>query len=476
MSLDKMVAKGLLWESVTKMVIQIISWSSTIIVGRILSPEDYGVVAISGVYILLLSMFADMGLTWGMVNKQKISRKERDSVFWIGLTFGGALFVLVQLIASPLASLYDYEEFESIIRISSIMIPVASLRIIPYSMIMRALKFKFSAIVMTTSQFISVCVVLTLAYSGWGVWSLVYSGLAAQVVMTLMYICVMPKIPNFSFKIRLVKPVLEYGFKVLVSDVFAYANSRAGTFILGGLHGEVAVGHYSMSTTLAQVPVDKIGSIFGRVAFPVLSKCQTALAKGRRIFLLMHKYLVLISVPFYSFSYMKAEQLIELLLTEKWLGMVPYFKILLVYSFIRISYVMLPVVARSMGHPGYVIKANIVSLIITVISMLMGGYWGPLFAIFSWTASYPIVYFLLLKKVLSLLDITFKEFIRSWLLSVSMLLLSFGILIVIEASITFDNPLLDLIVSFSMMTLLVGVVVIVVEKARLLTVFRLVRG
>ena len=142
----KKVVSGFAWEGMAKVIVQILSWISTIYVARVLNPDDYGLVAISGVFVGLCLLIGGLGLSAGIIQKKEVSKEEKDGVFWVSLIINFTLLGSLYLAAPWVALLYELPLLEDIIRVAAFILVLSSLSLVPHAEKVRALDFRFTAV------------------------------------------------------------------------------------------------------------------------------------------------------------------------------------------------------------------------------------------------------------------------------------------------------------------------------------------
>jgi len=410
---NKKIVKGFAWEGGTKFVIQILSWTSTIIVARLLTPEDYGIVAVSGVFVLLMSIFSDMGITAGLINQKEISKNQITGIFWCGLFLSCFLYSLVLIFSPFVEQLFQMPGLSSLMNVSALVLLFSSVRFIPSAMIMREMNFKFRAVVDMFGQFIMILVTLVLAYLNYGPWSLILGTVVMHFFITLAYMPHMQRINGVSLHWNETKSIINYGSKLMFSRMLAYLTRSMPTFFIGLMLGQKSAGHYSLAEQIGKIPLDKIGMTFNRIIFPSISRIQEDVEHSRSLFLKMHKTLMMVSVPvLVGFSFV-SHDLVMILFTEKWAASIPILQLTALLNIFLVSMMIMPPVIEGMGKPEIVIRHNIILLCLLTIATLIGLQWGLVGMVACWFLVYPITYTYMLIKLTSLLELRLKSFFKS---------------------------------------------------------------
>ena len=406
----KKVMSGFAWEGSTKFIVQLVTWTTTIIVARILVPEDYGVVAISGVFTGLLLIVTDMGFMAALINMKKVEREDFDSVFWLNVLLSGVLFAMIYFLAPTIGRLYGSEILVDIIRVSALVLPLGSLKIVPQAIALRNMDYKYRALVEMAGHFTMAISSVILALTGFGVWTLVYAVILGQIVVVLAYLPLLKTFPGLVINFVRIKKIASYGLYLMGSEILGFITKRADIMIIGLFLTEKQVGYYAMAFHLATLPLDKIGSIFNGVAFPAVSRIKENSSLAKSLFLNMHKYLLLITYPILVGFALVAEDLVLLLLTDKWLPLVPILQALCILNLLRISGMIMPFMIAGLGHPESVFRFNALSSVILPVAFVIGAQYGLEGVMLSWFVAYPVLYyflFSLLRKRLPMSDVEF---------------------------------------------------------------------
>lgn len=410
---NRRILSGFAWQGVTKLFVQLVTWGSTIYVARILDPTDYGIMAITGVFIALLTIFVQLGLSQGLVHKPEITERQEDAVFYFSILAALLAYGMLYLAAPSIADFYNLPELTSILRVASLSLIVASIKAVPFALAMRAMNFKYRSIVEMFASFSSAISVVVLVTHGYGVWSLIWAYLISSAVGSLAYLPLLKRIPRIGFRNTGAKDLFSYGLKIAANNVLYFFYSKSDIFLIGKFMGDKLLGFYSMAFELASIPLDKIGMIFSQVAFPALSRLQDDPEQSRQVFLRMHRYLLVVSYPIFIGLALVAEDLIVLLLTEKWLPMIPILQVLCFVGLLRVSGMILNPVLNARGKAGLVLKYAIFSAVVLPLSFLVGVGYGMNGVLAVWVIAYPILYSILLRYCLRDLEVGFMRFVST---------------------------------------------------------------
>lgn len=249
------------------------------------------------------------------------------------------------------------------------------------------LQFKSLAIIDILAAVVSMLLSITLALQGYGVFSLIYGGLAqcAIVAIALIFLGWQQKLlPSFYFSYAAVKPYLSFGFHLLGSNILNYFNSRVDQLVIGALLGTQALGYYSMAFKLVLQPVARINPILTKVAFPILSKVQDDKTRLKRGYFRMLDLLASINTPLLFGIAAVAPLLIPVLLGDQWLPVIPLIQVLALYSLIRSSGNAGGSLILACGRANLAFKWNLILFAFIPLAVIAGAKFGGLQGI-AWT-------------------------------------------------------------------------------------------
>ncbi len=412
-TLKQKIVSGFAWQSATKLIIQLFSWTTTILVARILAPEDYGIVAIQGIFTVTIGMVVDMGVSRGLIQKDSVTEQEIDSLFYFSLLMGVTAFSLYYLVAPVIAGFYQIPELVDILRVAGLTFIFGSLKSVPVAITMREMDFKYRSLVELGGAFVNAGSLLVMAIYGFGVWALILSNLLAYLATTVAYFPIMKRIPKPRLVIREITGVISFGFKVMLTGVMFSSYMKADIFFLGKIGGDKLTGFYSMAIQLATIPLDKIGTIFNEITFPAMSRIQNDKKEAKLIFLKMHEYLLTVSLPLLIGLFFVAEDFVLILLGEKWSPAIAPLKVFALINVLRLSGMIMIPVLQGFGHPNKVLRYSGWCLALLPAAFMWGASYGIMGVMLAWAFAYPLVYCYLTIEALKVLEISWRDFLMS---------------------------------------------------------------
>lgn len=471
------VVSGFAWEAATRLIVQIASWVSTIWVARILVPDDYGIVAISGIFTGLGLKIAGMGLGSALVNRKILKATHVANVFWAGSFLAVFAYVLLYAIAPLVAAHFRILELTMVVRVAAVLIVLSSIGTVPRALAMRELLFKEAALISMLSSGILTAMTLTMALLGYGYWSLIISTVVAEGVLVVAFFWLVRYAPKRPSAILTVVPYLRYGLKITLAGVLGFANSQWAIIIASNTLGQTVTGYLQMARVLASLPMEKIGQIFAMIAFPAFSRIQSDSNRSKSIFVRLNAILYIVTLPMFIGLAAVADDLVPLLLGERWVPIVLPVQLICMVNVFAIGTQLVVRVLEGLARPDLSLNFQIILLIVMPASMVIGVRWGLAGMLVAWGLTFPIGYFYLVKKLSNLIGFGIRELFKTVLPAViSSVVMGASVLIVATATEeTAGSSLLRVAIQVSAGATAYLIAIWLLDKNRLREVWSLVR-
>jgi len=327
-SLKSKAISGVAWNTIERFSVQGIQFIIQIILARILTPEDYGVVAMLAIFLAVSQSIIDSGFTSALV--QKIDRTEVDyaTVFYFNIGISVILFFILFFSAPLIAEFYKTPILSSVTKVVAINLIINAFSIVPKAKFTVLIDFKSQAKVAIVAIIISGAVGIWMASIGFGVWALVFQSLLNNVLNSILLWILSRWFPLRIFSFDSFKKLFFFGSKLLISGLIDTIFRNIYTLVIGRKFSTQEVGYYSRADQFAQFPSANMTNIIWKVAMTVMCKEQNneiVLKSIFRKFLRLSAYIVF---PLMIGFAVLAEPLIVLILTEKWLSSVRFLQIL----------------------------------------------------------------------------------------------------------------------------------------------------
>jgi O-antigen/teichoic acid export membrane protein len=399
-SFGNQVRKAVIWRSGSQIVGQIIQWTATFAVIRLLPPSDYGLMAMTQVMMVLLTMLNGAGLASGLVQQPDLTRRQVAQVFGMLLLLNGAL-AAVQFVAAPwIAAYYHQPLVAHMLRIQLLLYLFTPFIAVPYALRAREMDFRVQAAVNMAASVASASTALGGALVGWGVWALVLAPVAFFATRALGMAAATRWLlwPRFDF--RGAGGLARYGALMTVGSLFWFVESQADIFIAGRSFSAHELGIYSTALFLTQIFVAKFVPPLNEVAFSAYARIQHDADAFPKAFARAARLILIAALPFYLGLAVVAEPLVETVLGPQWRPSIPIVHLLaFAMPFMTLQVLFAPA-CEARGRPGIPIRISACGAVILATSFLIGVQFGPTGLAWAWIAAYPV--FLVVSAALAL--------------------------------------------------------------------------
>ncbi len=375
-SLKKKTANGIIWSTIERFSTQGAGFIIGILIARMLSPDDYGLIAMVGIVFAISGVFVDSGFSSALIRKKDRTESDLSTVFYFNILIGLIATGLIFLSAPFIAKFYDNSELTNIIRVLSINVFIGSFGSVQQTLLSIRLDFKTQAKISLVCTIVSGLVALWGAYNNYGAWALVMQMVTSSFIRPIMLWSLVKWKPTKAFSKESFKSLFGFGSKLLVSALLDTAYNNIYSIVIGKVFSPAKLGLYSRASQLAAFPSSNITGIIQRVTFPVLSEIQdddVRLATNYRKLLRFSAFIVF---PMMIGLASVAKPLIEILLGDKWAGSAIYLQIIcfamMWYPIHAINLNLLQVKGRSDLFLRLEIIKKIIGVSILVITIPMG--------------------------------------------------------------------------------------------------------
>lgn len=386
-----------IWRFAERCGAQIVTFIVSIVLARILTPEDYGTVALVTVFTTILQVFVDAGLGTALIQKKDADDIDFSSVFYFNFIICLVLYIGMFVSAPYIAKFYNDNTLVPIIRAISLTIIISGIKGIQQSYVSRNMLFKrffFSTIGGTV---LSAILGISLAYAGFGVWALVVQQLSNTAIDTLILWLTVKWRPKKVFSWDRLKSLLSFGWKLLVSSLLDTCYNNLRNLVIGKMYSSSDLAFYNQGDKFPKVIVTNINTSIDSVLLPTMSNSQDDKKRVKQMTRRAIKTSTYVMAPLMMGLAFCANPIVKLVLTEKWISCVPYLRIFCItYMFWPVHTANLNAI-KAMGRSDWFLKLEIIKKIMGMIILLSTMWFGVM----------AMAYSLLVSSVLS-------QIINSW--------------------------------------------------------------
>ncbi len=385
------VRRAIFWRTGTQILSQIISWTVTLIVIRILNPADYGLYAMAQVMMTFLDFLNGYGFASALIQQKEVTRHAIRQALGLQILMN-AMMAAMQFAAAPvIADYYGQPVVADILHVLCFIYLFTPFILVPEVLLAKTLDFKKQAIVGLSAAAVGALVALILATRGFGVWTLVFAPLSINCTRAIGLSIAARLRPWPSFDFRGAGHIVNFGLLLMFSHLFWVIQSQSDVFIAGRLFDPHDIGLYAESLFLTQLVMSKFVPALNQVAFPAYARLQDdrdALAQG---FLNAVRLVTLVTAPIFIGIAASAAPLVEILFGHKWIGMVPMMQMLgLATPFMTVQ-ILFPPVNNAIGRPDLTMKASLTGALSFPIAFFIGSRFGIHGLAAAWLLCAPLL-------------------------------------------------------------------------------------
>ena len=309
---------------------QIIGFIITIVLARLLTPEEFGLASLVMVVNLFGQIFIDAGISSGLIRKKELNDTELSSFFYLNIGVGLILMFLVFLTSSFIAGLFESKNLAPLLQLSSLQFFISSLGLMPMIFLKRDINFRYLSQLDVGVNIASGIITVILAFIGFGVYSLIFRSIISGVTNVFFLWQKTTWRPTWTFSYKSIKPTLKYSTGILGLEIVGTTFDNFSTILIGKVFSVATIGIYNRAANTRGLILKNFGPLFNRVYFPVLSKIQDDDVRLQSYYLKAIQMVSLLVVFTMSLLYMFSDTIIYYLYGNQWMDSAPMLKILAV--------------------------------------------------------------------------------------------------------------------------------------------------
>ena len=394
-SLKERALSGVRWTVSGRLLVQLITWPSTIIVMRLLNPHDYGVVAVSTIVVGFVSLFGEPGLAAGLVQTEVLHNETSRAASALMLLLNLFLLAVLVFAAPSIAVWYHEPELMRVIQVASLSLVMTAIATVPQAHLERNLCFRELAVAMIASNLAASFTTIVCALLGFGVWSLVCGVLVLSLVRSAVIVAYNRSAvwPDFSRGFAPVRHLMRFTMHMLSNRILWYWSMNLDVVLLGRLVRSAELGIYSVGANLAAIPGDKAMEAVNRVSFPLLSRMRPGQMQFNETYERILRMLALYGFLVAWGLAAVAPEFVRVVLSEKWRAAVIPLSMLSIAAPLRIMTAFQGTVNNAAGVPQATTRVLLLTCVVLPVGILIGvrtdGING---AAVSWVAVYTILF------------------------------------------------------------------------------------
>ena len=367
-----------LWKLLERCSVQVVTFVVTIVLARLLMPEEYGIVALITIFIALAEVIADGGFNTALIQKKEADEIDFSTVFYFSMVVAFTLYGILFFSAPFIAFFYNQPLLTNVIRVLSCSLLFYSFNSVQRAYVSRHMMFKKLFVSALIAVILSGAIGILLAYKGYGVWALVWQTILNQLFTTIIMWFTVKWRPILSFSKERFHTLFCFGWKIFCTNFIVTLFIKLRAMVIGKVFSPATLAYYDKGNQFPGLISDNVCGSIQSVIFPAFSEAQDDKEKVKSMMRRAINTSCLFMFPLMIGLMVCAKPLVILLLTEKWLGVVPFMQILCLANFFRPISIPNQQAITALGHSGITLKLEIVRKVIDVIILAVSCYIGAL--------------------------------------------------------------------------------------------------
>ena len=397
------------WTGGVKWSVQIVTWGSTVVVARLLTPEDYGLVGMASLYLGYVTRINEFGLGTTILTLRELDRRQVAQMNSVALILAIAGVLVSWAAAIPLGNFFNAPQLPLVVVVMSSSFVVTALATVPRALLQRDLRFKLLALVDGSRAVITALATLLLAWLGFRYWALVAGGLIGTALGTAIVAVKRPH-PFAWPRWGPLKRALTFSSSILTGRLAWYWYTTADFLIAGRVLGKAPLGAYTFAWTLATMGPSKVTDLISKVTPAFFAAAQDDPAALRRYFTKLSEGIALLTFPTTVGLALVAEDFVHLVLGERWLGAITPLQVLAVYAGIRSLAPLLNQILVVVGEERFAMWNTLAAAVVMPVTFLAGSPWGGVGIAMGWLMVHPFVLLPALRRVMNRIGLTAGEY------------------------------------------------------------------
>lgn len=362
---------GFFWKFNEQISSQLVSFIVQIVLARILSPKDYGVISLVNVFIILANVFVTSGFSAALIQKKNATELDFSTIFHCSFIFSIVIYILIYLLAPEIGEFCNSAALVPVIRVFALQLPLYAFNSIQQAYVSRHMAFQKIFVSTTLATILSGIIGIVLALINWGVWALVAQAILSTLFQTIVLFLEIPWKPKLEFSVSSAKKLLGYGWKVFGASFLGTFFNQLRNLIIGRFYSTSDLAYYNRGAGIPELLSNNIDGTISSVLFPVLSKHADNYNRLKSMTRRSIKTSTFIIMPLMFGLAIVAKPLTQILLTDKWLPSVPFMQCLCISgAFDSISNANMQVIKAS-GRSDILLKIEFIKKPLYLIFLLL---------------------------------------------------------------------------------------------------------
>ena len=372
------IYSGIFWQGICNLGNFGFGFIISVVLARLLTPDDYGIIAIIGVFMSFLSVFIDSGFGTALIQKKDLTKEETSSVFFLNITVAVLMYGILFFAAPYIAEFYHRNELAFYIRIVALAMIISSFSIVQGALLNKDMRFDIIFRISMISQISAGCVGIVLAFCGGGVWALIVQTMLASSIRMILQWWWGRWRPLKKFDFKSLKYLYSFGWKMFCSSILNNLYDNIYPLVLGRLFNLTTLSYYGRGQQIPFLGMNIVNSTLGKVLFPTFSLLQEDKNKSKKLMQRGIKNIMFIIIPGMTLLWLSSDSIVYIVYGSQWMDAVPYLKI---FCFIAMLYPLHTINLQYLtanGRSDVFLILEIIKKIQTLVILFLTYKYGPL--------------------------------------------------------------------------------------------------
>ena len=327
-NLKQKAVSSMIWTAIQRYSMMLITFIADLILARLLTPYDFGCIGMLAIFIAVAETLINGGFGSALIQRKNPTQEDYSTIFFWNLGMAAVLYSILYISAPFIANFYGISLLSSVLRVQGLILFVYAFNIIQLNQLKKELQFKVLSIVHVASNLIALGITITMAFHGYGVWSLVARHLVAAFITSLVLWFYVKWRPVLVFSWQSFKELFGFGFYMFLAHLVTNISTQIQGLLIGKIYNPNTMGYYSKANSTESLASKSISQVMTQVTYPLYAQVQDDFLAMQNMVKRLTMTLSYLTFPLLFILLLVAKPLFILLYTEKWLPSVPYFQIL----------------------------------------------------------------------------------------------------------------------------------------------------
>jgi len=394
------VLSGLKWSILAKAITQVFSWVSTFLVIRMLSPEDYGIMALAMTFVLFGTLFSSGGFITSIVKTQLKDKQQSSQMFTVSITVNFLIAFLVMFYSEEIGFFYDNAQLQSVLFVMATASLLNSFLIVPGAYLDIDMNFKGKAICDSIAALVAAVVALVVAYQGGAFWALVYSYVTQQFIRVIGYHIIAKSAYFFTLNFKGSRSILKFAYSNQVNGLLWFGYNQIDTILIGKFLGINILGIYNVAKDVASLPMMKVAAIMNQVGFSAFASLKEDKSATGYYLEKSLKLIAIFAFPIFFGISSVSNEIILLLIGEKWLSAAPIISVLCFVFPFRMMNTNIQLYANALNRPKFNLQNTSMMSVIMIALMFWATQISLIVTALTWLTGFVCIFLIILFRLL----------------------------------------------------------------------------